>query len=66
MPGDRLAWIKASRSYACGECVEVADAGEMIALRDSKNPDVPHFSFTRAEFAAFIDGARKGEFDHLT
>jgi Domain of unknown function (DUF397) len=60
-----LHWIKASRSYGNGECVELAADGEMIALRDSKNPAVPYFRFTRSEMAAFLDGARRGEFDHL-
>jgi hypothetical protein len=60
----RLEWIKASRSYALGECVELAVDGQMIALRDSKDPEI-HLLFTRAEMAAFLDGARRGEFDHL-
>jgi hypothetical protein len=63
-PGN-LHWIKSSRSYGIGECVELAADGDMVALRDSKNPAVAHFRFTRAEMAAFLDGARRGEFDHL-
>jgi hypothetical protein len=59
-----LHWIKASRSYGHGECVELAADREMIRLRDSKDPAV-HLHFTRSEMAAFIDGARRGEFDHL-
>jgi uncharacterized protein DUF397 len=62
---DNLEWFKASRSYGIGECVELAADGDMIALRDSKNPDIPRLRFTRSEIAAFIDGARQGEFDHL-
>jgi hypothetical protein len=60
----QLDWIKAARSYAYGECVELAADGEMVALRDSKDPAV-RLHFTRAEMAAFVDGARRGEFDHL-
>jgi hypothetical protein len=63
-PG-KLVWVKASRSYGIGECVELAADGDMIALRDSKNPAVPYLRFTRSEMAAFLDGARRGEFDHL-
>ena len=59
-----LQWIKASRSYASSQCVELALAGDMIALRDSKNPDV-HLYYTSGEIDAFIDGAKRGEFDHL-
>jgi uncharacterized protein DUF397 len=60
----RLDWIKASRSYGHGECVELAPDGDMIRLRDSKDPSV-HLRFTRGEMAAFVDGARRGEFDQL-
>jgi hypothetical protein len=60
----RLDWIKASRSYGHGECVELATDGEKIRLRDSKDPAV-HLQFTRGEIAAFLDGARRGEFDRL-
>lgn len=59
-----LHWIKASRSYASTQCVELAPAGDMIALRDSKNPD-SYLFYTREEIGAFIDGAKRGEFDHL-
>jgi hypothetical protein len=38
-----------------------ADGG--IAVRDSKNPDGPVLRFTRGEFDAWVDGAKKGEFD---
>ncbi|TQM37941.1 DUF397 domain-containing protein [Pseudonocardia cypriaca] len=61
---DPLRWIKASRSYAHGECVELARDREIIRLRDSKNPDV-HLHFPRAEVAAFIDRAQRGELDDL-
>jgi Domain of unknown function (DUF397) len=58
-------WTKARRSYGIGECVELAAHGESVLLRDSKSPDTL-LRFTRAEIAAFVDGVRKGEFDHLT
>jgi len=51
-------------SYGSGACVELARDGDMIALRDSKNPDV-HLRFWPREIEAFIGGARRGEFDHL-
>lgn len=60
-----LNWIKASRSAGMGACVELAQAGDMIALRDSKSPDAAPFYFTRTEIDAFLDGARRHEFDHL-
>jgi hypothetical protein len=60
-----LDWIKASRCYGHGDCVELAVDGDMIALRDSKNPAQAHLRFTRSEMAAFFDSARSGDFDHL-
>ncbi|HTS95063.1 MAG TPA: DUF397 domain-containing protein [Streptosporangiaceae bacterium] len=35
------------------------------AIRDSKNPDGSVLYYTPFEFHAFLDGARKGEFDDL-
>ncbi len=60
-----LDWRKASAS-ANGSCVEVAplpDGG--VAVRDSKDRSGPVLGFTRQEWAAFLDGMGKGEFDHL-
>jgi hypothetical protein len=57
-------WVKASFSTGLNACVELAAQGDMIALRDSKEPDV-HLHFTQLEMFAFIDGAKRGEFDHL-
>jgi hypothetical protein len=37
----------------------------MILVRDSKSPETAALRYTRAEFAAFIDGAKAGEFDDL-
>ncbi len=58
-------WIKASKSGSSGDCVEMLPAGDRVEVRDSKNPDGPVLSFTRSEFGAWLDGARRGEFDHL-
>jgi hypothetical protein len=57
-------WRKSSRSdNNGGACVEVADLGAHIAVRDSKNSDRPALFFTREEWAAFVGGVRGGEFD---
>jgi hypothetical protein len=58
-------WIKASMSGDQGACVEQRVVDGMIEVRDSKDHSGPVLSFTRAEFAAWVDGARRGEFDHL-
>lgn len=55
------------RSATCqgadSTCVEVALSGEEVWLRDSKDAAGPVLRFTRAEWAAFLAGARAGEFD---
>jgi hypothetical protein len=58
--------MKATASMGAGACVQLARDGDMIALRDSKSPETPPLHYTRQEIAAFLDGARSGEFDHLT
>ena len=60
-----LKWQKATASQPVGMCVEVAPYGDGVALRDSKNPEQGAFLYSREEFAAFVDGCRRGEFDHL-
>lgn len=59
-----LQWIKASRSYPSSACFELALDGEAVALRNSRDPHVV-LRYTRDELAAFLDGAKRGEFDHL-
>jgi hypothetical protein len=34
-------------------------------MRDSKDPDGPILLYTGAEFTAFLEGARKGDFDGI-
>jgi hypothetical protein len=58
-------WIKASASGAQGQCVEMAAVEDAVYVRDSKNAEGARLTFTKAEFAAWLDGAKKGEFDHL-
>ena len=61
-----LVWCKAQRSSANGACVEIASAvGRVVAIRDSKDPDGPILVYTQAEFSAFLEGARSGEFDRF-
>jgi len=59
-------WIKATASTSGNNCVELRrNAAGAIEVRDSKDPDGPKLKFTGDELAAFIDGASKGEFNHL-
>jgi hypothetical protein len=48
-------WRKSSYSGSTGgECVELASASGVIAVRDSKNPDGPKLLLGRDEFAALV------------
>lgn len=58
-------WIKASRSGDQGDCVEMRRHAGGVQVRDSKNPDGPVLEFSRSEAAAWLDGAKRAEFDHL-
>lgn len=60
-----LRWRKAAASTAQGNCVELAGIDGGVLVRDSKDPQGPVLSFTRAELAAFLDGVKGGEFDDL-
>jgi hypothetical protein len=48
------------------QCVEVAAAGDGVAVRHSKDSGGPVLHFTRGEMLAFLQGAKAGEFDNLT
>jgi transcriptional regulator with XRE-family HTH domain len=58
-------WVKAEASGSQGQCVEMRRHGAAVEVRDSKNPEGAVLSYTSAEFAAWISGAKNGEFDHL-
>jgi Domain of unknown function (DUF397) len=48
-----------------GSCVQVARRDGVIVITHSKHPDDPVLSYTLQEFDAFLDGAKKGEFDEF-
>lgn len=60
------AWVKSSFSTAQGNCVEVATlSGGEVALRNSRDPRGPALVYTAEEMWAFIQGSKRGEFDHM-
>ena len=66
MSSERMSvkWVRANRCHATSDCLELARVGDAIALRDSKKPGFVLY-YTVAEIEAFLDGAKRGDFDHL-
>jgi hypothetical protein len=58
-----LDWIKSSYSQYNGCCVEIADAGDAVAVRDSKNPHAASLRFTLPVWAEFIAEIKTGALD---
>jgi hypothetical protein len=69
MPADRLTmahWRKSRVSNPSGSCVEIAELpAELVAVRNSRDKSGPALIYPRAELAAFLQGAKNGEFDGL-
>ena len=55
--------ITSSYSGQQGDCVEVEQVGEEFHVTDSKHPNRGPHIYTRAEWRAFLNGVRDGEFD---
>jgi hypothetical protein len=60
-----VTWRKASYSgNNGGGCVEVACTPvQVVAVRDSKDPDGPKLAFSPADWTAFIRRVKTGGFD---
>ena len=62
----RPRWIKATASNGTGTCVEATSVKEgEILVRNSRDPEGPKLSFTKAEWVAFVAGVKAGEFDAI-
>lgn len=62
-----VVWKKSRHSAPGGNCVEVAALpGGDFAVRNSRHPEGPALVYTREEMAAFIGGAKDGDFDAMT
>lgn len=64
VPRRDLLWSRSSRC-ADHSCTEVASDGEHVLVRDGKTPDGAVLCFTRAEWEAFRDGVKLGDFDSI-
>ncbi len=62
---DELAWRKSRRSGFQGNCVELADAGESVAVRNSRFPQGAVLAFPSHDMASFLDAIKGGELDDL-
>ncbi|MEV8322399.1 DUF397 domain-containing protein [Kitasatospora sp. NPDC058397] len=58
-------WQKSSFSSSSENCVEVRAVAGLVELRESDEGEVI-VRTTALKFAAFLQGAKAGEFDHLT
>ncbi|WP_040835369.1 DUF397 domain-containing protein [Nocardia brevicatena] len=60
------AWRKSTFSNPSGNCVEFAEASNnLVAVRNSRDPEGGVLFYTRPEIDAFLRGAKAGEFDDL-
>ncbi|MEV6984818.1 DUF397 domain-containing protein [Sphaerisporangium sp. NPDC051017] len=66
----RVAWhISTKSENGGGSCVEagpLADGSGRVAVRHSHHPNGQVIVYNRAEWTAFIDGVKAGEFDFTT
>jgi hypothetical protein len=54
-------WRKSSYSGSQGgECLEVANAGAQVAIRDSKDVHGPQLAFSTAAFGTFLTAVTEG------
>lgn len=60
-----IQWQKSSFSTDSeGNCLELATQGDEVLMRESDKPHVI-VRTTQAKLAAFLAGAKAGEFDHF-
>lgn len=57
-----LTWRKSSYSGNNNNCVEVADGGERLAVRDSKDSAGPALLFSAEAWTSFVEGVKGCDF----
>lgn len=58
-------WLKAVRSQQGADCVELRRHAGSVEIRDSKDPAGPRLRLAGTGLATWLDGARRGDLDHL-
>ena len=58
-----LQWRKSTRSSGNGNCVEFADQGDLVTVRDTKDRNGPWLRFNPEGWRVFIEGVQHGQFD---
>jgi len=56
----RALWRKSTYSGGNGSCVEIANLGMAVAVRDSKDPQGPQLHFPAAAWAGFLAVLKRG------
>lgn len=60
---DGAVWRKSNRSGTQGECVEVSlNLPDIVAVRDSKDPNGPKLIFAPRKWASFVTAVREDSF----
>ncbi len=63
---NRTSWRKSSHSGGNGACVEIrVPAADLVAVRDSKDPEGPQLHFSPEAWHAFAAAAGAGAFGDL-
>jgi len=54
-------FAKATGSVGDGSCVEIARHGDLLGVRDSKDPAGPVLVFSMTEWQSFLEAVKAGE-----
>jgi uncharacterized protein DUF397 len=57
----RAAWRRSTRCVSDHHCVEVADLGDLVGLRNSQRPELS-LAFPKQAWQGFLEGVRVGDF----
>jgi hypothetical protein len=62
---DVMNWRRSSKPCESGACVEIASAGDVIAVRNSRSPDGPMLTFGRDAWADFVAKVKSGSLEFV-